>query len=890
MPINRIPFGVFNPDASDRENTTLNQATNVAPLFGGYLTVPGLEASGVGAASDTDYITGGHSHLLSQEEALQFARPSSDFSVGSFRKVTRKGTTNTDLYKAIDETRPSGADFITINDPTGAGYIYKVDLSAISDPGAPPADSVKYRYAYRLRDASGSISGSFRVDLYDTNVVLPIDQDEVAGITEGTDGWVVREQSLDIGEEGNITDYSDLQLWFINGVSGGIGVINPDADLGNSGGWVNDAGGSELYSHVDDAADDTDYIVTPEMSAGGHDFWGTVGLPNILDPDTHEEHAIRVRAYKKGTTGTVTLTAKLKQGNTVIADTEVTLTGSFATTDYDLTEAEANSITNYDDLRIVFRAKNSSTDDDVQVYVSALQFVVPNQDTWDVSWAELEAPAANTSISNDVPIQYVGTETALYELTGNYLWSDVSIAGGYTTGTKVPKSWDFCSWGSDVIATNYIDKLQVRQPGDALFSNLIDTGAMASDEYEPRARFCAVVKNFLVLADINGDGTGAGGASDIDTDLPGVGSEFVVWWSAINANQTFKAIDLATQSSYAFLRQTPGAITGLVGGDYGIIFKGRSILRMSYLGAGFPMFRFDVLSWNEGCPYPRSIVPFGRDIYFMGTKGVSVVRNGSSVESISDDVLTRYLLDREFSDRGIFSTSSGDPRDTDSLMIGAPDIYTNTIWWLYTPQDATGFHRETDLLIYNVGERRFSVMQPTAGSNRPFYDHIQGLGALVGGGSHLFHQPQLFDFDPVGTGTSNHAVNHYTGRVTEPVTLVSQILSAQVIAGQGDAEPQDIVIRGVRPVFSTIDDPTASQGVYPPVTITVVSTDDPEMRNDQDTGVGDYDERDRNGMYPLDNLVSGGYFYYKVEIPAFQGTVRQFAGLEIQWEPVGDEG
>jgi Fibronectin type III domain len=122
--------------------------------------------------------------------------------------------------------------------------------------------------------------------------------------------------------------------------------VRPQSDI-TVGPWAKqDAGVTDLYATIDEAVvDDGDYITT--ISTGTYEC----KLQNVVDPASSSGHVIWYRL--QGPTGTVTVS--LVQGTTVIAtDTPRTPGAGWTTYSYYLSAGEANSITDYSDLRIRF--------------------------------------------------------------------------------------------------------------------------------------------------------------------------------------------------------------------------------------------------------------------------------------------------------------------------------------------------------------------------------------------------------------------------------------------------------------------------------------------------------------------------------------------------------
>lgn len=119
----------------------------------------------------------------------------------------------------------------------------------------------------------------------------------------------------------------------------------PDSDVTVSG-WTPSTG-STLYECIDESsASDADYIHRVRA-----DDTCEVGLSNVTDPVSSSGHVLRVRNQKNGAGSLGTCTAKLMQGASTIGTWTLTA-GSIATDAFTLSSGEADSITDYSDLRV----------------------------------------------------------------------------------------------------------------------------------------------------------------------------------------------------------------------------------------------------------------------------------------------------------------------------------------------------------------------------------------------------------------------------------------------------------------------------------------------------------------------------------------------------------
>jgi hypothetical protein len=126
----------------------------------------------------------------------------------------------------------------------------------------------------------------------------------------------------------------------------------PDSDV-SDGNWVNESLDQDnLYASIDNAStSDSDYVYSTD------DGWETssmtVGLGNVTDPSSAADHIVRYRAKGvEGSAGMETLTVELLETSTQRATETITPTTSYVDHSFTLTTAEANAISNYDNLRL----------------------------------------------------------------------------------------------------------------------------------------------------------------------------------------------------------------------------------------------------------------------------------------------------------------------------------------------------------------------------------------------------------------------------------------------------------------------------------------------------------------------------------------------------------
>lgn len=235
---------------------------------------------------------------------------------------------------------------------------------------------------------------------------------------------------------------------------------------------------------------------------------------------------------------------------------------------------------------------------------------------------------------------------------------NVSKAGGYTT----TDTWDFTQFGNAVIGANNENVLQVWYLGTS--TAFADLSASA-----PIAKFVTVVRDFVVTGNI-GSGTYPNRVqwSDLNDETD--------WVSAPTSQADFQ--DLADG----------GNITGLTGGEFGLVLMERAIARMTYSGSPF-FFQFDIISRNLGCIEPGSVAQYGNTTFFLSDNGFYSC-NGQALEPIGAEKVDQFFLDD--ANQGYLDTMSASIDPLRKLVI-----------WEYRNND-----EQQAFLIYNWQVKRWT--------------------------------------------------------------------------------------------------------------------------------------------------------------------------------------
>lgn len=197
-----------------------------------------------------------------------------------------------------------------------------------------------------------------------------------------------------------------------------------------------------------------------------------------------------------------------------------------------------------------------------------------------------------------------GSATNLYRAFAGD-WQSIGSGYGIQSGGR----WRYAQFGGLAIATNEADPMQ------KIDLNTGATAVLAGSP--PKAKLLAVVKDFLVAAVIDGE---------VNT----------LRWSGIN-DAEFWTIG-QSQSDYQVM-PAGGEITGIFGGEVGIILQRGRIVRMTYVGDNI-VFQFDEISYNVGCVSVHSVAQSGDLGFFLSDNGFKMW-DGAQIRPIGTEKVDR---------------------------------------------------------------------------------------------------------------------------------------------------------------------------------------------------------------------------------------------------------
>lgn len=260
---------------------------------------------------------------------------------------------------------------------------------------------------------------------------------------------------------------------------------------------------------------------------------------------------------------------------------------------------------------------------------------------------------------------YVGTATKLYRLSGGDLsWENVTPSGtSFAASDTSP--WSFVQYGTDVVATNGIDDVQVID---------VDSGTdfAVLGGSPPRARHVAVWGDFLVLG-----------------NFPN--SPNAIQWSGLDEIDNW-----TVGSNNSDIQYFPdgGAVMGLSSSNTPLIVQEQAIRRGVFQPGSREVFTFDKLHDQIGAKSPYSVC--GRDalVFFFAEDGFYAVSYGGELMPIGFERVNRTVLggiDQSWLDR----------------IGGAVDPVHSRVYFSFK-SDGTGFDGSDTILVYDWRLQRWT--------------------------------------------------------------------------------------------------------------------------------------------------------------------------------------
>ena len=415
---------------------------------------------------------------------------------------------------------------------------------------------------------------------------------------------------------------------------------------------------------------------------------------------------------------------------------------------------------------------------------------------------------------------FAGDVSKLYKLTSNAF---VDESGGTTFDTEDNGYWDFIRFGEVVIAFN-----GANAPQAWTLDSSTDFAALGGSP--PTFRHAAVVGNFIV--------TGF---------QPTLQNK--VQWSSFNSPTSWT---VGTNQSDSETLPEGGVITGVTGGQFGLIFQESRITRMDYRG-GNVVFSFRRIEDNRGAVQGKNVIQVGNLVYFLSEDGFYVT-DGSSSRAIGAN-----KVDRFFNDDLKFHLRE--------RVRASYDHVNKLVMWSYPSATGANSNTQNDkILIYHIASERWSIVEldhecmvdllspgftleelddfPTAGTN--------DIDALTISLDDAFY---IGGYRSLGVFNTDHKLGSFTG----------DSLAAVITTAETELVPQNrSLVTHVRPIIDT-DDATGSLSFRNRVADTVSTTGNTPMH--------------ATGTIPFHK--SARYFKFNLQIPAAT-TWSDAQGIDIE--------
>lgn len=302
--------------------------------------------------------------------------------------------------------------------------------------------------------------------------------------------------------------------------------------------------------------------------------------------------------------------------------------------------------------------------------------------------------AASERLTNIAAVKTAGGVVTIYAAGLSKLFrfvkstgalTDVSKAGGYTTAAT--DRFYFATFGDRLIACNNANPLQsVSISGGGNFADLVSGLG---------AKFITTVRDFVVV----------GSAIESGTTTP-----YRVRWSAINDATSWTVG--TNQSDFQDIADA-GAITGLAGGEFGVVFLERAIVRMQYVGSPL-VFQFDRVETARGCEYPGSVVQIGSACFYIASDGFYVF-DGNASRPIGSERVNRWFFDN----------SNAAYRDR---ITAAVDPLNQIVTWSFpSAQSGGGPDR---VIVYNFAIDKWAYAEVTNDFVAPLFNASYSLDDL----------------------------------------------------------------------------------------------------------------------------------------------------------------
>lgn len=291
----------------------------------------------------------------------------------------------------------------------------------------------------------------------------------------------------------------------------------------------------------------------------------------------------------------------------------------------------------------------------------------------------------------------------------------VSRTGGYTPLDPDTQFWNGFVANGCVVLTNGVDAPQVLQQTDTTFKDLPGWPAGYT------AKAMGAWRSVWVAMNVHDPNAPAGYQDKptmlmYSTPIPDIG-QVPTTWEPLDANNQ------PTGAGFLYLNETDGEIvTGEKLGDYFIVYKTDSIVRLEYTGSIDDPFHARTISFTKGALGTHSVLK-AEGVHFV-IDGSDIYRfNGEQIESLIEGKY-RKTFDREIG----LSSGAKDNRLAIDTTTGYLYVFTRTAGSLKFDK-AHAFAYKTGtwsrLSLGEVDEVQFGSLMTTSGKDAAGFDNTQ---------------------------------------------------------------------------------------------------------------------------------------------------------------------
>ncbi len=265
---------------------------------------------------------------------------------------------------------------------------------------------------------------------------------------------------------------------------------------------------------------------------------------------------------------------------------------------------------------------------------------------------------------------FAGDSAKLYKYASSDSDLDsVSTSGNYTLASD--DVWKFVQFGDSIIGASGHN--QALQEFNVESSSNFDPISGA-----PAAKHIAVVRDFVVAGNVKYSG-------NVHTNR--------IYFGGINSSTDWT---IGTNQTDIQDIADSGKITGLVGGNFGVVLLERGIARIEYVGSPI-IFQVEKIETSHGCEMPNSVAALGTyAVFYLSTDGFKMF-NGSQSVPIGSEKVDQFFFD------------DLNPAHT-NRMSATIDPQNQVCMWSYTSNSSTDGEPDK-ILAYNYAIRKWSLLE-----------------------------------------------------------------------------------------------------------------------------------------------------------------------------------